>query len=93
MVEFDLPDVFTEEFMALIPRQRYMVNQLMMEGAILSYSLSEDRSTLWAVMSAESEMELLDTIERLPLADYMSHQVKELMFHNAASAVMQFSLN
>lgn len=93
MVEFDLPGEFTEEFMALIPRQRYMVNQLMMEGAILSYSLSDDRGKLWAVMSAESETGLLETIEKLPLADYMSHQIRELMFHNAASAVMQFSLN
>lgn len=93
MVEFGLPGEMTEEFMALIPRHRYVVNQMLVEGIIQGYSLALDRSRLWAVMVAETEQELMEHIARLPLADYMEPEVNELMFHNAASAVMHFSLN
>lgn len=93
MVEFGLPPVFTEEIMALIPRQRHYINELLLEGTVQSYSLADDRSRLWAVMSAESELDLLDIIGRFPMADFMDARIDELMFHNAADALMQFSLN
>ncbi len=93
MIEFDLPAAFTEEFMALIPRQRYVINTMLAEGVIKSYSLAMDRSKLWAVMLAESEFEVMESISRMPLSNYMTPHISELMFHNAADAVMQFSLN
>jgi muconolactone delta-isomerase len=93
MVEFELPEEFTEEFMALIPRQRFMINQMLADGIIQNYSLSLDRSRLWAVMVAESEFELMEEIERMPLIDYMVPDISQLMFHNSSMEVMQFSLN
>ena len=93
MVEFDLPEIFTEEMAALIPRQREAINQLMLDGIVQSYSLSLDRSRLWAVMRSESEYELMEYIASFPMADYLTPNYEELMFHNTASAVMRFSLN
>lgn len=93
MVEFYLPQEFTEEFMALIPQQRYVINQMLVEGVIQSYSLAEDRSRLWAVMTVSDPQELKQQIERMPLAGYMEWDISELAFHNMASAVMHFSLN
>lgn len=93
MIEFDLPGIFTEEFLALIPRQRYVINTMLAEGVIKSYSLSMDRSKLWMVMLAESESEIMENITRMPLNNYMVPNISELMFHNAADSVMQFSLN
>ncbi|MCB0584673.1 MAG: hypothetical protein KDD06_05010 [Phaeodactylibacter sp.] len=93
MVEFELPETFTEEFLALIPRQRYVINTMLAEGAIKSYSLAIDRSKLWAVMIAESEFDVLENIAQMPLSNHMTPQVSELMFHHAADSVMQFSLN
>ncbi|WP_367391768.1 muconolactone Delta-isomerase family protein [Lewinella sp. LCG006] len=93
MVEFELPEEFTEEFMALIPRQRFMINQMLADGIIQNYSLSLDRSRLWAVMVAESEFALMEEIERMPLIDYMVPDISQLMFHNSSMEVMQFSLN
>ncbi len=93
MVEFELPETFTEEFMALIPRQRYVVNTMLAEGRLKSYSLSMDRSKLWVVLLAQSEFEVLEAIALMPLSDYMSPNISELMFHNSAEAVMHFSLN
>ncbi|MEZ5042685.1 MAG: muconolactone Delta-isomerase family protein [Saprospiraceae bacterium] len=93
MIEFDLPALFTEEFMALIPKQRYVINELMDRGDIRSYSLALDRSKLWMIAVAKSEFELMEMIEQLPLSMYMSPAISELMFHNTASMVLQFSLN
>ncbi|MCB0596417.1 MAG: hypothetical protein H6557_22245 [Lewinellaceae bacterium] len=93
MVEFDLPETFTEEFLALIPRQRYVINTMLAQGAIKSYSLAIDRSRLWAVMLAESEFEVLENIAQMPISNHITPYVSELMFHNAADSVMQFSLN
>lgn len=93
MVEFDLPENLTEEFLALIPKQRYVINTMLVEGSIKSYSLSIDRSKLWAVMLAESEFDVMENIAQMPLSNYMIPRISELMFHNAADSVMQFSLN
>jgi hypothetical protein len=93
MVEFDLPEVFDEEFMALIPRQRFVINQMMAEGSVQNYSLSLDRSRLWAVMASDNEFTLMEEISRFPLIDYMIPHISRLMFHNSSSDVLEFSLN
>jgi len=93
MVEFELPEEMTEEFLSLIPHQRKVINQMLMQGKIKSYSLANDRSKLWAVIVAESEFEVMDIIAGWPLGDYMIPEISDLMFHNASEMVMQFSLN
>ena len=67
MVEFDLPETFTEEFLALIPRQRYVINTMLAQGSIKSYSLAIDRSKLWAVMLGDSEFDVMENIAQMPL--------------------------
>lgn len=93
MIEFDLPETFNEEFLALIPRQRDMINQMLMDGKIKSYSLSMDRAKLWTVVAANSEFEAMEIIAQLPLTDYMTPMIHELMFYNASEVMLQFSLN
>ena len=93
MIEFDLPETFSEDFLSLIPKQRDMVNQMLMEGKIKSYSLAMDRSRLWAVVAAESEFEAMEIIALLPLTVYMTPMIHELMFYNASEVMLQFSLN
>lgn len=93
MVEFELPHTLTEEFLALIPQQRYMINNLLAEGTLKAYSLAMDRSKLWAVLSADSELEAMEIVSQMPLADYMIPNLSELMFYNGAELMLQFSLN
>jgi muconolactone delta-isomerase len=93
MVEFELPDELTEEFMALIPEQRETINRLIAEGALKSYALAMDRSVLWVVVEADSEFEVMEIIAQMPLSDFMQPYVSELMFHNGAEAAAPFSLN
>lgn len=93
MIEFELPDEFNEDFMALIPEQREVVNRMMSEGTLKSYSLAMDRSVLWVVVEAGSEFEVMEIIERMPLSDYMQPYISELMFHNGSEVMAPFSLN
>lgn len=93
MVEFDLPQKLNEEFLALIPQQRYVVNNLLVEGTLKAYSLAMDRSKLWAVIAATSEFEVMEIIAQMPLSEFLAPSISELMFHNGAEMAMQFSLN
>ena len=93
MVEFELPEVLTNEFTRLIPAQREAVNLLFSKGSLKSYSLATDRSVMWAVFTADSEFEVLEMVSQFPLADFMTPYISELMFHSSDSRVMNFSLN
>jgi len=93
MIEFELPEELDEEFMELIPEQREVVNQMMTEGVLKSYSLAMDRSVLWVVVAADSEFEVMEIIAQMPLSDYMQPFISELMFHNGAEIMSPFSLN
>jgi muconolactone delta-isomerase len=94
MVTITFPRDIDEEFIALVPRQRAMVNELMGKGIITSYSLSSERQTLWVTLLAESEAGVLTTVHQMPLFRFMDFEIKELMFHNAPVFARQtFSLN
>lgn len=93
MIEFDLPDAPDEEFFSLVPRQRYVINNLMAEGKVKSYSLALDRSRLWVIAQADSEFEVMEMIADMPLGPYMTPTVFELMFHNTYEVLVPFSLN
>jgi muconolactone delta-isomerase len=93
MVQFDLPNPFPVDFMERIPEQRNIINFLLAEGKIKSYSLSIDRARLWSVFVAESDVEVMEIIAQWPLAEWLVPDVEELMFHNSSDMVLQFSLN
>jgi hypothetical protein len=85
---------FTEEFVALIPRQRAEINRLMEKGILTSYSLTIDRSTLWLTLLATSMEAVHQTMRIMPLHPFMQYEISELMFHNApVYAPMRFSMN
>lgn len=94
MVKVTLPTELTEEFLRKIPAQRKRVNELMREGAILSYALALDRAKLWIVMQDDSDTKVMDVLATFPLIRYMSVEVEELMFHEAPFLSLQpISLN
>ena len=93
MVEFEVEQNLNQEMMERIPAQRNYVNRLLARNKLKSYSLSADRSTLWAIFIADSEFEVMEMIEEMPLAEYLTPYISELMFHNSAEHVLHFSLN
>ncbi len=94
MVDFTLPEVLTDEFMGLVPEQRMKVSEFFSEGKLLHYSLSLPKSKLWAVFSANSELEVMEMLAELPLTDYMDLEINPLTFYNALSPKLPaFSVN
>ena len=94
MVDFTLPGVLTEEFMELIPYQRVVVNKYFEEGKLLNYSLSLEKSKLWAVFNANSELNVMDLIADLPLTSFMTVEISMLTFYNSMDPAMpNFSMN
>ena len=81
MVDITLPSEITEEFLALIPKQRALVNQLFTQGKLTGYSLTLDRSKLWATFVAESEEDVVYILSLLPLRKFMQINIHQLAFH------------
>ena len=93
MVEFEVPFPFPDNLESLIPDQRMVVHELFMGEKLLTYSLSMDRTRLWAIFLAQSESELIHSIDTLPMTKYMSYNYSELMFHETVQYIPSMSLN
>jgi muconolactone delta-isomerase len=94
IIDFDLPEQITSEFVRLIPAQRRQINELMAEGVVLAYALASDRSKVWAAVAAASEEDLHEILQSMPLYAYMEPTVYPLAFYNVAgSGLPLISLN
>ncbi len=94
MVDFTLPEEMNMQFMSLIPQQRLLVNDLFSRNILLTYTLSLDRKKLWATLIAETELEVIEVMESLPLTSYMSYEIHPLMFNEIVQeSLPSFSLN
>jgi hypothetical protein len=94
MVEFKLPEILTEDFISLIPEQRAKINALMDAGVIMCYTLNQERTRLWTVIVAKSDVAVMDVIAQFPLIVFMKPEISELTFHHQSSLVMpSISLN
>ncbi|MFN5319757.1 MAG: muconolactone Delta-isomerase family protein [Bacteroidia bacterium] len=94
IIDFELPDQISSDFVRLIPAQRRQINELMAEGVILAYALASDRTKVWAAIVAASEDELNEILQSMPLYSYMEPTVYPLAFYNVAgSGLPLISLN
>lgn len=94
MVDFTLPQILSEDFLKLIPQQRSKVNKLFREGKLINYALSLDHSKMWAVINANTELEVEDLLFELPLTRFMNFNIRMLTFYNSVGAESPaFSLN
>lgn len=67
-----------EEFMTLVPPHRTYINYLINKGIIDSYTVSLESMRSWIVMSGSSKKEVLQVLEKSPLAKYWSIEIDEL---------------
>ena len=94
MIDIDLPIPFTDEFLALVPRQRAVINKLMNEGIISSFALSVESGKLWISVIAESESNVKLLIDSFPIAENIFYQISRLNFFNSVKfKIPEFSLN
>ncbi|MGB4959512.1 MAG: hypothetical protein WBO36_08550 [Saprospiraceae bacterium] len=93
MVEFIIPDDFTREMAEAIPAQRTKVDTYFYTGKLLSYTLSSDRTKLWAIFVCQSEAELVTLIDKLPMTIFFDYNYHEVLFHEMVTRFPSFSLN
>jgi muconolactone delta-isomerase len=94
MIDINLPEVLTEEFMSLIPSHRTQVNRLLGRGVMVSYSLSKNRKKIWTVVNARSEEEVDRIVSSFPIVNFLNYEVYDLAFNNNVNQILpRFSLN
>lgn len=94
-VSLQLPDSFTEDFLALIPQHREFINRLLAEHIIDSYAISVDRGRGWVFINGADEAAIRDIVAQFPLYHYLQvTAIDELfIFDSAASRFPHISLN
>jgi len=94
MVIFDLPEVWSSDLVEAIPAQRLLINELLAQGVVQSYSISADRTKVWMVLTVENDQYAVDeVICKFPILDYVDYSWEPLLFTNDSSSLMHFSLN
>lgn len=89
LVDIILPEKLQEDINKMIPTQRKIVNTLINEGIILSYSLSNKRNRLFVVISQETEENVMITVQRFPIFKLIvDFEIIELLSHETVSSEM-----
>lgn len=84
LAHLSLPDFFTVRFHHLIASQRSLINSLLEDRTILSYSLDIERKNLYVYIQAESEKEVMDILSTFPIIKEVKVTIHELAFFNSA---------
>jgi len=81
--------------MAIIPRHRAFINQLLAEHVLEAYAISASRSRGWAIITGDDETAVRAIVEQFPLYQYLHNvEVDELfIFDSAAARFPRISLN
>ncbi len=89
LVDILLPKNMQEDINKAIPAQRKIVNVLLNEGIILSYSLSKKLNRLFIVMTQDSEEDIMITVQRFPIYKFiMDYEIIELNSYETVSSDM-----
>ncbi len=94
MVEIRLPEDWPRALAELIPEQRKIVQRLLAEGTVQSYSVSADRTHVWMVLVVnEAPRGVEEIMNTFPILTFGSYTWQPLLFTNDSSSVMHYSLN
>lgn len=94
MVDFTLPSKLPEEFDEMLPYQKIVVDRFFDEGKLSTYAQCFEKSKLWAIFNANSEMEVLEMLAALPLTHYMQVNINMLSSVSSSEQYLpQFSMN
>lgn len=94
LVHITLPDFFSQKFYGLIPKQRILINELLENRTIRSYSMDMDRKNLMVYIEAVSEQQVMDILATFPIIKHVKVNIHELAFFDAAPVSLpNLSLN
>lgn len=83
-----LPDFFTQKFYGLIPEQRLLINRLLEDGTVKSYSLDMERKNLWVYIEASGEQEVMDVLSTFPIIKEVKVNIHELAFFDSTPVTL-----
>lgn len=84
LAHMTLPDVFTQRLYRLIPQQRFLINKLLEQRVVLSYSLDMERKNVYAFIEAENEQKVMDILSTFPIIKDVKVSIQELAFLDIA---------
>lgn len=95
VVSIRLLQAIDEDFIALIPRHRAFINQLLHDKVVEMYAISSDRSRGWVTMNGDDAAAVQAVVEQFPPYHYLHGvEIDELfIFDSAASRFPHISLN
>jgi hypothetical protein len=94
MIEMEFPYYKDEEFMALIPRQREQIANLLQTGILTSFALNSERTRGWIVMAAQNEAAAMTILEQFPLHKFINFDIQTLIaFDRAAFSLPPLVMN
>ena len=84
MVTLAFPAYLTNDFVALIPKQRAVIIRLLTRGKLASFSLNERRTQGWMIVNAKTAEDVEKIVRSFPLYDYFDFEIDELILHDTA---------
>ncbi|MEM7041113.1 MAG: muconolactone Delta-isomerase family protein [Bacteroidota bacterium] len=84
MVTLTFPPYFSQDMIALIPKQREQIVELLSDGKIASFSLNAQRTHAWLVISARNPDEVQTLLESFPMADFFEYDIDILAVYDTA---------
>ncbi|MFN3403978.1 MAG: muconolactone Delta-isomerase family protein [Cytophagaceae bacterium] len=93
MVDITLPVYSDENYYQLLPQQKEHISSLMNNGIILSFSLSADRSKIWATVKAVSEESVINILSEFPIYSYLKYSVTPLAINTVSNKIPPISMN
>ena len=89
LIDLYLPKDLQQELEKITPTQRKIVDTLINEGIVLSYSLSEKKNRVFIVLNQPDEEEVMITVQRFPIYKYIiDYEIFELNSHETISSEM-----
>lgn len=93
-IHITLPNMFNQQFTALIPEQRRVVNKLLAAQVILSYALDMERQNLWITIQAKNQLQVMDVLSTFPIIKEVKVDIFELAFFDTVPVSMhEFIMN
>lgn len=90
-----LPETYREDFLALVPQHRAVINRLLSEKVIETYAISAVRRRGWVTINGDDAEAVRAVVEQFPLYRYFyGIEIDELfIFDTAATRFPHISLN